>query len=140
MRLPSRFGLVVLSAMVLTAVVGCPDTRTSNQGGGSLITVAITLLSDPNCMPIGNLNADELQILVDNLSLLTWQLGYSLSPNITIPSLTDEQAQAIADFLDDNGIVCVAELENLAANVESGEVEMPDGLVEVLEALGMPLV
>lgn len=136
----SRMGFVVLAAMVLTAVVGCPDSRTSNQGGGSLLTVTTTLLSDPSCLPIGELNPDELQILLDNLTLLAGQFGYSLPPDVTIPSLTDDQAQAVADFLDDNGIVCADDLQNLAANVESGEVDMPDGLLELLEALGLPLV
>jgi len=140
MRFPSQMGLVVLSAIVVTSVAGCPDARTSNQGGGNLLTVATTLLSDPACLPVGELNPDELQVLVDNLTLLAGQIGYSLPPDIAIPSLTDEQAQAIADFLDDNGIVCLAALESLAADVESGAVEMPDGLVEVLEALGMPLI
>ena len=139
MRFPSRIGLCVLSAVVLTVGVGCPDARTSNQGGGSLLTVMTTLLSNPECLPIGELNPDELQILMDNLQMLAGQFGYSLPEGVIISSLTDEQAQAIADFLDDNGIVCLSDLQNLASNVESGEVEMPDGLMELTDVLGVPM-
>jgi len=140
MHSPSRIGLCVLSAVVLILVAGCPGTRTSNQGGGSLVTVVTKLLSDPTCLPIGDLNPDELQILMDNLVILAGQFGYALPEGAVIPSLTDEQAQAIADFLDDNGIVCLADLENLALSVESGEVEVPDGLMELADALGVPML
>ena len=139
MHFPSRIGLCVLSAIVLTAVVGCPDPRTSNQGGGSLLTVATTLLSNPSDPPIGDLNPDELQILTDNLAMLAGQFGYSLPEGATISSLTDEEAQAVVDFLDNNGVTYLSDLENLASSVESGEIELPDALGELAEAMGVDL-
>jgi len=139
MRFPSRIGLCVLSAIVLLAVAGCPDPRTTNQGGGSLLTVADKLASNLSDPPIGDLNPDELQILTDNLTMLAGQFGVSLPEGVTIPSLTDEQAQAIEDFLDDNGVTYLSDLENLSASIESGEIELPDALRELAEAMGADL-
>ncbi len=139
MRFPFRMGLCVLAAVVLIAVVGCPDPRTTNQGGGSLVTVATKLMSNPSDPPIGDLNPDELQILTDNLTTLAGQLGYSLPEGVTISSLTDEQAQAIEDFLDDNGVTYLSDLENLASSIESGEIELPAALQDLAEAMGVDL-
>ncbi len=139
MRFPFRMGLCVLSAVVLIAVVGCPDPRTTNQGGGSLLTVAAKLMSNSSDPPIGDLNPDELQILTDNLTTLAGQFGYSLPEGVTISSLTDEQAQAIEDFLDDNGVTYLSDLQNLASSIESGEIELPAVLQDLAEAMGADL-
>jgi hypothetical protein len=139
MRFPFRMGLCVLAAVVLIAVVGCPDPRTTNQGGGSLLTVAAKLMSNPSDPPIGDLNPDEMQILTDNLAMLAGQFGYSLPEGVTISSLTDEQAQAIADFLDDNGVTYLSDLQNLASSIESGEIELPAALQDLAEAMGADL-
>ena len=80
--------ICVLSGMVLTLCVGCPDTRTSNQGGGTVLTVAAKLQSNPSDPPIGELNADEWQIVADNLPLLAQMLGYPLPENLVLPTLT----------------------------------------------------
>ena len=139
MRFPFRMGLCVLAAVVLIAVVGCPDPRTTNQGGGSLLTVAAKLMSSPSDPPIGDLNPDELQILTDNLTTLAGQFGYSLPEGVTISSLTDEQAQAIEDFLDDNGVTYLSELQSLSSSIESGEIELPAALQDLAEAMGADL-
>jgi hypothetical protein len=96
-------------------------------------------MSNPSDPPIGDLNPDELQILTDNLTALAGQLGYSLPEGVTISSLTDEQAQAIADFLDDNGVTYLSDLQNLASSIESGEIELPATLQDLAEAMGADL-
>lgn len=139
MRISSRMGLCVLSAIVLVAVVGCPDSRTSNQGGGSIITVGAKLASNPSDPPIGDLNPDELQVLADNMESLASMAGITLPEGATIPSLTDEEAAEIEAFLDANGVNNISDLESLAAAIEAGTIDVPESLMSLAAAFGMPM-
>jgi len=139
MRSPNRIGICVLSAIVLIAVVGCPDTRTSNQGGGSIITVAAKLMTNPSDPPIGDLNPDELQVLADNMTTLAGMAGITLPEGVTIPSLTDDEASAIEDFLEANGVNNLSDLQSLASAIEAGTIDVPDSLMSLAAALGMPM-
>lgn len=107
------------AAASLAGIAGCPTTgesRTENQGGGSVVTAGIKVLNSN----LAALTADEVQILVDRVD--------ERKPNITI-DLTDEQAQAIVDFLADNGLTSISAVAAVIQN--------PDGLVipPSLEAL-----
>jgi len=137
MSILSRSGMCVVSLMVLTLVVGCPDARTSNQGGGSIFTIAAKLMSDISNPPIGDLNADEWQIVVDQAATLIDMLGITLPDGFTMPDveLTDEEAQAIVDFLDMYDVTSVSDLETLIPQIESGEITVPDVLVALGESL-----
>jgi len=135
-----RMGICALSLIVLTSVAGCPDPRTSNQGGGSILTVAAKLTSNVQDPPIGELNPDEWQILADNIPYLMQLLGITPPEGTTIPTivLTDQQAQDIVDFLDTYEVTNASDLATLIDQVASGEleVEIPTSLIELAESLG----
>lgn len=120
--------LFVLGTAVLMTTTGCvTDARTSNQGGGSLLTAATKLLAHR----IGDLTADEWQIVGDSAQVLVDQYNIDLQ-GYAIPTLTDEAAAAIVDFLDVNNIVTV---EELVAAYESGAItldDVPDELVGLI--------
>ena len=112
MRAMWRRRVHVLSVgLLLILAAGCPsaDSRTSNQGGGDILTA-----TEGN---IGDLTADEIQILGD----VAASLG-----GTEIPQLTDEQAKQAVDFLDANNIQTLDELQ---AAIDSGELEIPEELL-----------
>lgn len=124
------FGLLSLvTVALLLPSVGCvADPRTSNQGGGSLLTAGTKLLGQR----IGDLTADEWQIIGDNLPALVTQFNIDLQ-GYSIPVLDDDAAAAIVDFLNDHNIVTVDEL---VAAYDSGEItadDVPEELVGLLD-------
>ena len=124
--------LLVLTVATLAGVLGCfADTRTSNQGGGSLLTVAAKLAQQD----VGSLNADEWQILTDNAPTLASYVGADVSQVPDLPELTDEQAQAIVDFLSENNISTFNDLSSLQQMITNGQVTIPDELVGLAEEL-----
>jgi len=58
-----------------------------------------------------------------------------LPPGAALPTLTDEQAEALEQFLDVNNVNTSADLSELAAQIEAGTVEVPPELVELGEEL-----
>lgn len=111
---------LVATAMLMSAVVtltGCPvsDARTSNQGGGSLLTAG-TKIAASN---ISGLTADEIQILGDTASEF----------NAQVPALSDEQADAISEFLVQNDINSVDDIQAIVD--DPGSLVIPDGLEEL---------
>lgn len=103
----TRIQLVIafaLSATVGFAATGCGivlpafgDSRLTNQGGGSLIS-ALGKLTSAN---IGGLTGDEIQILSDSAKNL---LSQSDPAAASLPALTDDQAGALANFFNSNGL------------------------------------
>jgi hypothetical protein len=134
-----RTGICVLSLIVLTSVVGCPDPRTTNQGGGSLLTVASKLASNVQDPPIGQLNPDEWQVLADNIPNLIQMLSITTPDGTTIPTvvLTDQQAQDIVDFLSTYEINSVSDLATLIEQASTGEVQVdiPQSLIDLAQSL-----
>lgn len=116
-----RAAWYALPLALLMLTVGCPTVRTSNQGGGSIITVG-QKMAEGN---VGDLTADEWQIAADNLPMIAEFAGIDLT-GVTLPSLTDEQAQAIVDLLDENGIQSFDDFATL------GEIEIPAELQTLL--------
>ena len=100
----ARKWLVVglLCCTMLVSLGGCPfvQTRTNNQGGGNLITAGLKIANDN----LGGLTPDEIQILTD--------LAISQA-NLPIPALTDAQAAAIVQFMDDNNLTTIADVQDL---------------------------
>ena len=92
-----RRAMFLVVAGLLIPAIGCMDTRTSNQGGGSMLS-AMSKITAGN---IGDLTADEIQILTD-------AYGYYGES----AALSDEEAQAIVDWLDQNNVQTVGDLEN----------------------------
>ena len=136
--MPSKL-ILGLSAGLLAVSLGCAppvDERTSNQGGGSLLSIAAKVAGDSQCMPIGTFTPDEWQIAADQLPQLLPMIGQQLPAGLAIPTLEDAQAQAITDFLAAISVTCVSELEALGPAIESGEIIVPAALIELAESLG----
>jgi len=117
-----RRGSVGVVFGLLPFLTGCPDTRTSNQGGGSVVSAASKLAGGN----VGDMTADEWQIASDNLPMLADFAGIDTG-GVQIPEISDEQAQAIVDFLQAYDIRTIDDLYALDFN----EVEIP----EVLQSL-----
>jgi hypothetical protein len=123
MRIPRHCGLLVLSATILATNAGCPQTTndTSNQGGGSLATVATKLYAQR----VGDLNPDEWQILVASAPTLAGQFGFDLGDLENLPEPTDEEAAALVAFLDAQGVETFEDLSNLVQAILDGTVAIP---------------
>lgn len=117
-----------LGALLLVTASGCiGDPRTSNQGGGTLLSAGSKLLAGN----IRALTADEWQILGDNAPSLASQFGIDLG-EFQVPSLTDEQAAAIVDFL--NGYE-IDTIDELFTAIESGAIDETDIPPELMELI-----
>ena len=102
---------VVLGLFALTLVHGC--------GPCGIATAATTLGTSLN---IGNLTACQWQTLFTEGPQLATQFGIPI-PAVTLPPLTDEQAQDIVNFLDQHNIVTA---DDLKALIDSGAVTLQD--------------
>jgi len=125
-----RKGTYVLVGILLITASGCfpaADPRTSNQGGGSIISVGLKLAQQN----IGDLNADEWQILTDSAPTIAAQYNVDLGAISELTELSDEQAAAIVQFLDDNSIQTIDDLEQLAQQIEAGTIQVPQILVDM---------
>ena len=118
--------LGVLGLVVLVSVGGCPiaslDSRTSNQGGGSLISAVPKLINGE----MTSLSPDELQLITDFL------IQQNQDPNLILDPMTDDQAQALAWFIEDNQINSLTDVEYLINNPD--EVVLSDRVLEYLES------
>lgn len=99
-----RLGTLIFSGLLLIGAAGCSP--------------AASAISKLQSGDIGSISATEWQALAG----LGAQFGFQ------IPSLSDEQAQAVVDFLDSNGIESVADLE---AAIQGGTLVVPDNLIEL---------
>lgn len=104
------------------AQFGCISSpnRTSNQGGGSILTAAAKLAGGQ----LSSLTPDEIQVAtdfaIDNFGL-------------EVPSLEDEQAEAVVTFLNDNNLNSVEDIQALADN--PGDVVVSDDVKDAIESL-----
>lgn len=115
----------LVTALGLSLAAGCPtqDSRTSNQGGGSVISAA-TKFATGN---LSGLTPDEIQVVGDFVA--------GVSPKFAELAVTDEEAQAAVDFLVANGIDSVADAQALAQN--PGSVEIPESVQAIVEATSL---
>jgi len=124
--------LLVLACLALVGSTGCfGEHRTSNQGGGTLISAGTKIASGS----IGSITPDEWQILCDNAQTLAAQYGaqFGFDPStVQFPVLTDEQAQAVVDFLADNGITTITQLE---AAIRAGTLQIPESLMGMFQSV-----
>ena len=106
------FGLMLLGGCIFS------DQRTSNQGGSNALQATTKFTSDR----LDTLNPDDVQVLADLAPSLT---------GVEIPQVTDAQAAALVQFIADNNIVSMADIQNLDPNtvVISADVQV------VLDAL-----
>lgn len=121
--------LGVLSASVLLSIAGCPvaatESRTNNQGGGSLITAGAKILGQN----MSTLTADEIQILADKAA------EFAPADKQEQLTLSDEQAAAVTDFIDANGVDSVSDLEALIQQAEDdpGSIVIPESVLDLIE-------
>lgn len=119
-----RISRLLLTTASLTAlsITGCPQeqdtSRTSNQGGGNLITAGAKIAGEN----ISALTADEVQVLADTVASRT---GSGLE-------LTDEQAADAVSFIQTYDINTIADIEALVQQAE----EDPDS-IEIPESIGV---
>lgn len=118
---------LVCGGLTLTCSTGCfslPWERTGNQGGSSPAQAIAKILSNN----IGGLNPDDIQVLAD---LATQFSGADL------PQVTDEQGQAVVDFIAANGITTLQSIQTLIARARENpdSVVIPDSVREVIEAI-----
>lgn len=118
---------LVLGGLLLTTLSGCfslPWERTGNQGGSNVLQAVTKITSND----IGGLNPDDVQVLAD----LATQISRA-----DIPQVTDEQGQAVVDFIDANNITTLQSIQALIAQAEAdpGSVVIPDSVRAVIEAI-----
>ncbi|MGE3182218.1 MAG: hypothetical protein AB7N71_11355 [Phycisphaerae bacterium] len=124
-----RIATAGVATGVLLSLTGClglsTDPRTSNQGGGDLISAGLKAAQGQ----IASLTPDEIQVASD---FAIQQTG------VDADSMTDEQAAAVSTFLKDNNLNRVEDFEALQANPENVVVaqEVQDAVEMFLQGLG----
>jgi hypothetical protein len=111
--------LLVSAACLLAGCIGL-NPRTSDQGGGTLITAGAKVLGGT----MTTLTPDEIQILGDQIA--------ARSTRFAGIEITDEQAEAASDFLIANDIDTIAELQALVDN--PGGIEIPESVQALIDA------
>jgi len=96
------FGL--LTAFSVACVAGC---------GENIVTALNKIATGQICQ----LSANELKAL----NKTAVDIGAQQTPPVTVPVLTDAQAQALADFLSLNGVCTIQDLQNLPTRIKNGE-------------------
>ncbi len=113
--------LGLTACFVLTGTLGClfgpmvPE-RTSNQGGGTILTATGKVFGGQ----MTQLTPDEVQMVADQIN--------DLSPQVDL-TLDDDQAQAIVGFLAQNGINSFDDFQNL----DPATVQPPQGAAQLFE-------
>ena len=110
---------LILSPLLLAAGCGT-DARTSNQGGGNILTTGIKV----NNGELTSLTPDEIQIIGDQLS--------NFVPDAPDVELTDEQAEVISQVLEENGINTIEDAIALGQN--PGDIVLPDEFLDLFTA------
>lgn len=126
-----RFRVLLCVTAALTATLaGCvfpaAPARTSNQGGGNLITLGVKVTQGQ----LTTTTADEWQILFDTVSEANASLDVEL---------TDDQAEAVVDFLVENNLDSFQDIEDLITQVEQDpslieQIVIPDSLMTLITA------
>lgn len=122
-----RGTLAVCALSMLSILTGCifpTDPRTSNQGGGNILTATGKIASGQ----LSSLTPDEIQILADTAA--------QANPQIPDIQLTDEQAQAASDFLKANNVNTVEDVQNLIeqAQQDPNSIVIPDSVTALFDA------
>jgi hypothetical protein len=119
---------LTLGCLCLTIAIGATgcfstDPRTSNQGGGNLLTAGAKVAGER----VYSLTPDEIQILADEVS--------ARSSNFNL-SVTDEQAADAAQFLKTHGVRSLAELEAIINQYrqDPGSIDIPDSVLDLFDA------
>ncbi len=131
-------GLVtMLVTMVFLAGCGYTSQQTNSYGdSGSTITALKKLQAGA----IGELNSMEWQLIFEDLPSLiemaaSMGIEIPIDDSIELPTLTEEQAKALENFLKENNVMTFNDLAWLATQVIAGEVEVPEELIEVWDVL-----
>ncbi len=103
--------LILLPTLLLATGCGT-DPRTSNQGGGNIITAGSKVASGE----LTSLTPDEIQIIGDQLS--------NFVPDAPDVELSDEQAEIIDQVLEENDINTIEDAIALTQN--PGDIVLPD--------------
>jgi hypothetical protein len=126
-RVRAAAGLVVVTGLfvAVTGCMGSSDPRTSNQGGGNIITAGVKIATGE----MTALTPDELQILGDLVA----------SQNPAVPTLDDDTAALLADFIDVNNLNSFDDINNLIAQVQADpeSIVIPDGFTELFANLSL---
>ena len=116
---------LTLAASLLVTVTGCPfgNTRTTNQGGGTVISAAGKVAGGQ----MTNLTPDEIQIVSDTIS--------DLSPNVSL-FISDDQAAVAVDFLQANDLNSIEDIAAFAEQVadDPSGVVIPDSLMQLVNS------
>jgi len=126
-------GLAATAGLLLTGclVPAGPD-RTNNQGGGNVITAGLKVANQQ----LAQLTPDEVQVIGD------WITAQQEVVNLT---LTEDEADALVQFLKQNNLNSRADVEALIAAVEAAidagqdpadVVVIPDGLLALIARIG----
>lgn len=121
----SLLGLVVLLA---GCPAGDPDTM-------AFLSAVAKISANPADPPIGSLTAAEWKAVSAKLNEFAPLAGLSLPEGVSIPVLTDEQAQDIVEFLDAQDVETVSELKAL----DLDSLVLPDSLKDLANAFGADL-
>lgn len=120
--------LCVFASAGLALLTGCPstDSRTSNQGGGSVLTAGAKIAGEQ----MSSLTPDEVQILVDLVSDRVAEFDIALS---------DEEAADAVDFLREYNINSVADIQALVEQFENDpdSIVIPDSILALIESQGV---
>ncbi len=108
----------VLGMGLLTG--GCPLSRTSDGGGGNLLTFVGKVAGEN----ITSITQDEVQVATD------FVIDQTDAP---IDPLTNEQADAVVDFIDANNLKSVDDIQRLIDNPD--DIVIPPSVQDTLEAL-----
>lgn len=106
-----------------------PTERTTNQGGGSLLSAATKLSSGQ----ISEWTPDEVQVLGDTLTQLAAENGDPVEGL----EYTDPQAAAIVDFLQMNDINTLEDWDDVKSQYDQdpNSVAIPEGALELFSEL-----
>ncbi len=133
-----QMGLVaMLATLVFLAGCGYTSLHTNSYGdSGSTITALKKLQAGT----IGELNSMEWQLIFEDLPGLlemaaSMGIEIPIDSSIELPTLTEEQAKALENFLKENNVTTFNDLAWLVTQIISGEVEVPEELVEVWDIL-----
>ncbi|MBU0638799.1 MAG: hypothetical protein KKB50_08040 [Planctomycetes bacterium] len=129
--------VALCGCVALLNLAGCPwaDARTSDGGGGDILSAGSKIIGGT----MTGLNQDEIQIVTDTAISLA---------GAPIPPLSNEQADAVVDFIRTNQIDSIQDIQNLVTAVQEdpNAVTIPEsvltafgegqGIWDILDALG----
>ncbi len=126
-----KFGALALAGATLGVTAGCPfaDSRTNNQGGGTLLTAVDKVTTQS----LGSLTPDEIQILGDTFT--------TLQDTVDVV-ITDEQAADAVLFMLEHNINSFDELRLFIEEAQQNPdaVEIPESLLRFAESFDIEAI